>query len=98
MLILTDCWDFATGAAQSGSGTMPNIYSPAPHSAHQASPPASNEHLLNAAAAGRHIETIELQKADKKSLGFSVVGLRSEHRGELGIFVQEVQPGGIAHQ
>ena len=31
-----------------------------------------------------------------KSLGFSVVGLRSEQQGELGIFVQEVQRGGLA--
>ena len=31
-----------------------------------------------------------------KSLGFSVVGLRSEHLGELGIYVQEIQPEGIA--
>ncbi|TMS02131.1 Multiple PDZ domain protein [Larimichthys crocea] len=30
-------------------------------------------------------------------LGFSVVGLKSENRGELGIFIQEIQPGSIAH-
>ncbi|KAG5845065.1 hypothetical protein ANANG_G00134880 [Anguilla anguilla] len=27
----------------------------------------------------------------------SVVGLRSENRGELGVFVQEIQPGSVAH-
>ena len=31
-----------------------------------------------------------------RSLGFSVVGLRSEHQGELGIYVQEIQIEGIA--
>ena len=45
---------------------------------------------------GRQVETIQLYKAENSSLGFSVVGLRSQHRGELGIFVQEIQPGGIA--
>ena len=30
------------------------------------------------------------------SLGFSVVGLRNKDRGELGIFLQEIQPNGIA--
>ena len=42
------------------------------------------------------VEVIRLDKGDDVSLGFSVVGLRSEHRGELGIFVQEIQPGGLA--
>ena len=39
---------------------------------------------------------VQLFKPDGKSLGFSVVGLRSEHKGELGIYVQEIQPEGIA--
>uniref|UniRef100_A0A3Q3D745 PDZ domain-containing protein n=1 Tax=Hippocampus comes TaxID=109280 RepID=A0A3Q3D745_HIPCM len=30
-------------------------------------------------------------------LGFSVVGLKSENRGELGIFIQEIQAGSVAH-
>ena len=42
------------------------------------------------------MESIDLYKAEGTSLGFSVVGLKSEHRGELGIFVQQIQPGGIA--
>ena len=37
-----------------------------------------------------------LYKPEGGSLGFSVVGLRSEHQGELGIYVQEIQPEGIA--
>lgn len=38
----------------------------------------------------------QLFKPEGSSLGFSVVGLRSEEKGELGIFVQEVQNAGIA--
>lgn len=38
----------------------------------------------------------QLFKPEGCSLGFSVVGLRSEERGELGIFVQEIQVNGIA--
>lgn len=54
------------------------------------------EREIEKAAQNRLTEVIELYKADKGSLGFGVVGLRSELRGELGIFVQEIQPGGIA--
>ena len=49
-----------------------------------------------AASQGRVVEHIALYKAENASLGFSVVGLQSEQQGELGIFVQEIQPGGIA--
>ena len=49
-----------------------------------------------AAAQGRVIEHLTLYKAENTSLGFSVVGLQSEQQGEIGIFVQEIQPGGIA--
>ncbi|XP_052123450.1 patj homolog isoform X1 [Frankliniella occidentalis] len=45
---------------------------------------------------GRQILFIQLFKPENTSLGFSVVGLRSEDRGELGIFVQDIQIGGIA--
>ena len=37
-----------------------------------------------------------LLQPEGKSLGFSVVGLHSEHQGELGIFIQEIQEEGIA--
>ncbi|KAK6188757.1 hypothetical protein SNE40_004870 [Patella caerulea] len=47
-------------------------------------------------AHSRTVETIKLFKPDNSSLGFSVVGLKSENHGELGIFVQDIQPGGIA--
>ena len=48
------------------------------------------------AAQGRELKYIRLYKPDGSSLGFSVVGLKSEHKGELGIYVQEIQPQGIA--
>ena len=51
---------------------------------------------LEAAAQGRELETIKLVKPEEGGLGFSVVGLKSENRGELGIFVQDIQPGGVA--
>ena len=47
-------------------------------------------------AQGREVEQIDLFKPETGGLGFSVVGLMSEYRGELGIFVQDIQPGGIA--
>lgn len=47
-------------------------------------------------AQGREIETVKLMKPEQGGLGFSVVGLKSENRGELGIFIQEIQPDGVA--
>lgn len=60
--------------------------------------PASSDiaKTVELAAQGRKVKSIVLQKEENSSLGFSVVGLKSEHRGELGIFVQQIQPGGIA--
>ncbi|CAL4088267.1 unnamed protein product, partial [Meganyctiphanes norvegica] len=54
------------------------------------------QRAVTLAAAGRELHRIELYKPDGCSLGFSVVGLRSEQRGELGIYVQGIQPTGIA--
>ncbi|XP_050519840.1 multiple PDZ domain protein-like [Daktulosphaira vitifoliae] len=48
------------------------------------------------ASKGRKIHNVQLFKPEGCSLGFSVVGLRSEEKGELGIFVQEIQQNGIA--
>lgn len=47
-------------------------------------------------AQGRQVETVKLMKPDQGGLGFSVVGLKSENRGELGIFIQEIQREGVA--
>ena len=53
---------------------------------------------MTSAAQGREIITIQLRKPPVGGLGFSVIGLQSETRGELGIFVQALQPGGIAEK
>ena len=53
---------------------------------------------MTSASQGREIITIQLRKPPVGGLGFSVIGLQSETRGELGIFVQALQPGGIAEK
>ena len=53
------------------------------------------EAFVDKMANGRETEHITLEKTKESSLGFSVVGLESDNRGELGIFVQEIQPGTI---
>uniref|UniRef100_A0A8C8GDK2 Multiple PDZ domain protein n=1 Tax=Oncorhynchus tshawytscha TaxID=74940 RepID=A0A8C8GDK2_ONCTS len=59
--------------------------------------PEEFEHIIRSMAQGRYVTHMELVKPLSGGLGFSVVGLRSENRGELGIFVQEIQPGSVAH-
>uniref|UniRef100_A0A674BU87 Multiple PDZ domain crumbs cell polarity complex component n=1 Tax=Salmo trutta TaxID=8032 RepID=A0A674BU87_SALTR len=59
--------------------------------------PEEFEHIIRSMAQGRYVTHMELLKPLSRGLGFSVVGLRSENRGELGIFVQEIQPGSVAH-
>ncbi|XP_075999928.1 multiple PDZ domain protein isoform X2 [Genypterus blacodes] len=54
------------------------------------------EHIIQCMAQGRYVTHVELQKPVSGGLGFSVVGLKSENRGELGIFIQEIQPGSVA--
>ncbi|XP_041869152.1 multiple PDZ domain protein isoform X12 [Corvus kubaryi] len=56
------------------------------------------EQLIRNMSQGRLVETIDLTKPLSGGLGFSVVGLKSENRGELGIFVQEIQEGSVAHR
>ncbi|KYO42841.1 inaD-like protein isoform C [Alligator mississippiensis] len=56
------------------------------------------EQMIRNMSQGRLIETIDLVKPLSGGLGFSVVGLKSENRGELGIFVQEIQEGSVAHR
>ena len=54
--------------------------------------------IVEATAAAKEAELkyIRLYKPEGSSLGFSVVGLKSENKGELGIYVQEIQPHGVA--
>ncbi|XP_029382846.1 multiple PDZ domain protein isoform X2 [Echeneis naucrates] len=59
--------------------------------------PEEFEHIIQSMAQGRYVAHVELQKPVSGGLGFSVVGLKSENRGELGIFIQEIQPGSVAH-
>ncbi|XP_038258145.1 multiple PDZ domain protein isoform X26 [Dermochelys coriacea] len=56
------------------------------------------EQLIRNMSQGRLVETLELIKPPSGGLGFSVVGLKSENRGELGIFVQEIQEGSVAYR
>uniref|UniRef100_A0A9J7YSY7 Multiple PDZ domain protein n=1 Tax=Cyprinus carpio carpio TaxID=630221 RepID=A0A9J7YSY7_CYPCA len=61
--------------------------------------PSSEEykHIIRSMAQGRYVTQIELLKPVSGGLGFSVVGLCSENRGELGIFIQEIQAGSVAY-
>ncbi|XP_071421995.1 inaD-like protein isoform X3 [Pithys albifrons albifrons] len=52
--------------------------------------------IIQQMAKGRQIESIKIDKPSVGGLGFSVVALRNPSLGEVGIFVKEVQPGGIA--
>ncbi|XP_063962809.1 multiple PDZ domain protein-like isoform X3 [Lytechinus pictus] len=54
------------------------------------------EQALRELALGREVLSIELLKSEGRGLGFSVVGLKSENQGELGIFVQQIQKNGVA--
>uniref|UniRef100_A0A2C9KCM0 Multiple PDZ domain protein n=1 Tax=Biomphalaria glabrata TaxID=6526 RepID=A0A2C9KCM0_BIOGL len=55
------------------------------------------EQSIHTAAAGRPIHVIQLYKPENQSLGFSVVGIKEESRnGQLGIYVKDIQPNGIA--
>ncbi|XP_060062298.1 inaD-like protein isoform X2 [Erinaceus europaeus] len=52
--------------------------------------------VIQQMAQGRQIEYIDIERPSTGGLGFSVVALRSQHLGEVDIFVKEVQPGSIA--
>ncbi|NXL35617.1 INADL protein, partial [Glaucidium brasilianum] len=52
--------------------------------------------IIRQMAKGRQIESIKIEKPSVGGLGFSVVALKNHSLGEVGIFVKEVQPGGIA--
>ena len=88
------------GAPSAVLAPAPAISAAAPSPAqHLVEAPAYDGHfqqMCESAAQGREVKYINLFKPDGSSLGFSVVGLKSEHKGELGIYVQEIQPQGIA--
>ncbi|XP_034271113.1 inaD-like protein [Pantherophis guttatus] len=52
--------------------------------------------IIQKMAKGRQIEYIDIEKPFNRGLGFSVIALKNQSFGEVGIFVKEVQPGSIA--
>ncbi|XP_067846366.1 inaD-like protein isoform X2 [Heptranchias perlo] len=54
------------------------------------------DNVIQIIAQGRQVEYIELNKPAMGGLGFSVVGLKNDNMGELGIFIREIQKGSIA--
>ncbi|XP_071020472.1 multiple PDZ domain protein-like isoform X5 [Oncorhynchus clarkii lewisi] len=90
---LSECYT----SAQANGGHL--VYPEASTSTHVngKQSPEDFEHIIRSMAQGRYVTRMELVKPLSGGLGFSVVGLRSENRGELGIFVQEIQPGSVAH-
>ncbi|XP_047445915.1 multiple PDZ domain protein isoform X3 [Mugil cephalus] len=92
----SDLSDHSTAAKPNGSNVS---YTDLSAAAHINGKTASEEfeHIIHSMAQGRYVTHVELQKPASGGLGFSVVGLKSENRGELGIFIQEIQPGSIAH-
>ncbi|XP_046458558.1 multiple PDZ domain protein-like isoform X7 [Daphnia pulex] len=78
------------------SSSKQSTVSPETHKRDVAKTGAAFQQSILQAAAKREIIAIQLNKPEGQSLGFSVVGLRSDHKGDLGIFVQEIQPTGIA--
>ncbi|XP_010179422.1 PREDICTED: inaD-like protein, partial [Mesitornis unicolor] len=88
---------FADKSVAAGSVYTP-CSSPEPRAS--AFPPNLGGNDFNAViqqmAKGRQIESIKIEKPSVGGLGFSVVALKNHSLGEVGIFVKEVQPGGIA--
>lgn len=56
-----------------------------------------NSYIANSAR-GRDVFTVRLFKSEGGSFGFSVIGLAIELKGDLGIYVQNIAPDGIAAQ
>uniref|UniRef100_A0A8C9TIE7 Multiple PDZ domain crumbs cell polarity complex component n=1 Tax=Scleropages formosus TaxID=113540 RepID=A0A8C9TIE7_SCLFO len=99
----------STAPSLPGIGDVSDAHGPAQPNGGQSpllDPPLANgtlssdelEHKIRSMAQGRYVTHIELLKPSAGGLGFSVVGLRSDSQGELGIFVQEIQAGSVAHR
>ncbi|XP_051172782.1 patj homolog [Leptopilina boulardi] len=78
--------------------TSPSLISDVGGMPHITTPSYAKEFrkVIESAAKGRQTFTVQLFKSEGMSLGFSVVGLRSKDKGDIGIFLQEIQPNGIA--
>lgn len=57
--------------------------------------PITDERLKDLAF-NRELVAIDLVKPENGGLGFTVVGLNSKTHGDLGIFIQKIQPGSVA--
>lgn len=66
----------------------------------QQAPPPSEllQKWIQAAAKGRHTERVSLTRPLSGGLGFSVVGLNPAGSSSQGVFVKQIQPGGVAHR
>ncbi|XP_029355086.1 inaD-like protein isoform X2 [Echeneis naucrates] len=53
---------------------------------------------IHTSAKGRHTELVSLTRPLSGGLGFSVVGLNPAGSSSQGVFVKNIQPGGIAHR
>ncbi|XP_078426659.1 multiple PDZ domain protein isoform X4 [Cetorhinus maximus] len=85
-------------AQQNGSKEIEHEIAVQPGSPHVNDKQSNEEFelILRKMAQGRSIEYINLMKPASDGLGFSVVGLKSEQKGQLGIFVQEIQEGSVS--
>ncbi|XP_035004488.2 multiple PDZ domain protein isoform X3 [Hippoglossus stenolepis] len=92
----SDTIDQLTAAKPNGSHVSCSDASDAAHTDGK-TPSEEFEHIIQSMSQGRYVSHVELQKPVSGGLGFSVVGLKSENRGELGIFIQEIQLGSVAH-
>ncbi|XP_029115128.1 multiple PDZ domain protein-like [Scleropages formosus] len=54
------------------------------------------KHIVRSMAQGRCTMDVEMLKPLSGELGFSMVGLESDDQGELGLFVQKIQPSSTA--
>uniref|UniRef100_A0AAQ5ZB59 Multiple PDZ domain protein n=1 Tax=Amphiprion ocellaris TaxID=80972 RepID=A0AAQ5ZB59_AMPOC len=99
--LLTVFFSLRSDLSDHGTVVKPNgghvSYSDIPAATHINGKTEEFENIIRSMAQGRYVTHVELQKPVSGGLGFSVVGLKSENRGELGIFIQEIQPGSVAH-
>ncbi|KAM9848829.1 LOW QUALITY PROTEIN: inaD-like protein [Aulostomus maculatus] len=66
---------------------------------HQTPPsPDLLQKWIFATAKGRHTELVHLTRPLSGSLGFSVVGLHPAGSSSQGVFIKQIQPGGVAHR
>ncbi|KAM9364913.1 inaD-like protein [Pholidichthys leucotaenia] len=65
---------------------------------HPTPPSSALQKWILAAARGRPTQLVTLTRPPSGSLGFSVVGLSPAGSVTQGVFVKQIQPGGVAHR